>query len=391
LLRFTAYWCFIILGASATLLGPALLPILSDFNISPSGSGPLFLAGSIGYLLAVLVGGPAGDHWERRIVLRVGAAALCAGLAAVFIAPVWTLAILAFALTGLGGGIVDSGTNALIIDAAAVDDLPREQSLLHASYGFGALLGPLVIGAFLALRFGWRPAYAMTAIGALVLVPMFSRLRLAVRPASHPAVSIGSVARLATRPFVLVLALMLGAYVGAELLLGDWSATYMQRIHHLDKVAAATSVSLYWGGIAVGRLLSAAATRWFTGRTLLVITCGLSLAATLLLVAAPSAPVALVALALCGIGHAAVFPLVMAVAGEVFPEVSGSIAGLLIGAAAIFGASVPWLGGVLVQYSDARAALALSIPAGAIMLVVSIALLRTHRAPASVSQRGLSA
>jgi MFS transporter, FHS family, glucose/mannose:H+ symporter len=378
----TSYWCFVVLGASATLLGPALLPILSDFKISPSGAGPLFLANSTGYLLAVLFGGPAGDYWERRVVLRVGAAFFSAGMAAVFIAPVWALAILAFWLMGLGSGIVDSGTNALVNDTAPVDNRPREQSLLHASFGFGALLGPLIIGAFLDLHFGWRPAYAVTAVGALVLIPMFSRLKLPRRPKSHPTVSVGSVVRLATTPFVLVLALMIGSYVGAEMLLGDWSATYLQRIHHLDKVTAAASVSLYWGGIMVGRLLSALATRWFTGRSLLVATCGLSLVATLALVAAPTAAIALVALALCGIGHAAVFPLVMAVGGEVFPEVSGSIAGLLIGAAAIFGASVPWLGGVLVQYSDARMAVALAIPATVIMIVVSVVLLRYRPATA---------
>jgi FHS family glucose/mannose:H+ symporter-like MFS transporter len=180
---------------------------------------------------------------------------------------------------------------------------------------------------------------------------------------------------LAATPFVMVLALMMGVYIGAEILLGDWSATYLQRIHHLDKVAAATCVSLYWGGLAVGRLLSAAATRWFNGRTLLVLTCVLSLAATIALVAAQSTPVALFALTLSGLGYAAIFPLVMAVAGEVFPEATGTIAGLLIGAGSICGAAIPWAGGVLVQFSDARAALALSIPAGIIMVVISVVLL----------------
>jgi fucose permease len=377
----TAYWCFIVLGASSTLLGPALLPILSDYHISPSGAGPLFLASSTGYVLAVLFGGPAGDHWERRVVLRVGAGLFSAGMAAVFIAPIWALAVMAFWLMGLGSGIVDSGTNAMTNDTAPADKLPREQSLLHASFGFGALLGPLIIGAFLDLHVGWRPAYAVTAVGALALMPMFSRLKLPHRPHSHPVVSVGSVARLATTPFVLVLALMIGSYVGAEMLLGDWSATYMQRIQHLDRVAAAASVSLYWGGLTIGRLLSAAVTHWFSGRVLMVATCALSLAATIVLVAAPNAAVALAALTMCGIGHAAVFPLVMAVGGEVFPEVSGSIAGLLIGSAAVFGASVPWLGGVLVQNSDARTALALAIPASVVMLVVSMIVLRYRTSP----------
>lgn len=383
--RITAYWCFIVLGAGSTLLGPALLPILADFHITPAGSGPLFLASSFGYLLAVLIGGPAGDHWSRRLVLRAGAAILCLGLAALFVAPAWLLVIGAMCVIGIGNGVVDSGTNAMMNDISPPEGHAREQSYLHAFFGFGALLGPLLIGAFLAAHMGWRGAYAIVAVGALALVVMFSRLRLPDRPQSHPAVSFRSVLALAFTPFVLVLALMIGVYVGGEILLGDWSATYLQRIHHLDRVAAATSVSLYWGGIAVGRLLSGVATRWFSGGALLVGTSALALVSTVALVAAPNAPFALIALALSGIGYAAVFPLIMAVAGEVYPEVSGSIAGLLIGSAAIFGAAVPWIGGVFVQFYDARAALALSIPLGAIMLAISVLLLsyRPSRVAAS--------
>jgi fucose permease len=373
--RISAYWGFIVIGAGGTLLGPALLAILADFHVTPAAAGPLFLAYSLGYLAAVLIGGPAGDHWSRQRVLRAGAAVLCLGLVALFLAHIWILVIAAMGIIGVGNGVVDSGTNALMNDISPPEGHAREQNVLHAFFGFGALLGPLLIGAFLAIQVGWRGAYAVVAVGALVLVVLLSFLRLADRPDTHPAVGIRSVLALALTPFVLVLALMISVYVGAEVLLGDWSATYLQRIHHFDKVAAATSVSLYWGGIAVGRLLSAFATRWVSGKALLVGTCALSLVATIALVLAPTAPIALIALAFSGLGHAAVFPLVMAIAGEIYPEVTGSIAGLLIGAAAIFGAIVPWIGGVLVQFSDARAALALSIPLGVIMVAVSIVLL----------------
>jgi fucose permease len=375
MVRLTAYWGFIVLGAGNTLLGPALLPILADFHVTPSQAGPLFLASSVGYLLAVLIGGPAGDRWSRRVVMLAGALVLCLGLVAISVTPFWIVTIGAIGIIGVGGGVVDSGTNALANDIAPPQGHAREQSILHSFFGIGALIGPLLVGAFLAAHSGWRGAYAVVAIGSVALVIMLFRLRLPDRPIGHPSVNLRSVLALATTPFVMVLALMMGVYIGAEILLGDWSATYLQRIHHLDKVAAATCVSLYWGGLAAGRLLSAAATRWFNGRTLLVLTCVLSLAATIALVVAQSTPVALFALTLSGLGYAAIFPLVMAVAGEVFPEATGTIAGLLIGAGSICGAAIPWAGGVLVQFSDARAALALSIPAGIIMVVISVVLL----------------
>ncbi len=378
--RVAAYWGFIVIGAGNTLLGPALLSILGTYHIAPSGSGPLFLAATLGYLLAVLIGGPAGDRWDRRLLLLGGAALYVVGALGFALAPIWILAVLAAIVMGLGGGVIDSGTNALANDIASPEGHATEQSLLHTFFGVGALLGPLLIGACLALHAGWRPAYAVTALAAVVLCGLLSRLRLPARATTSTPVGLRSVLTLAAHPLILMLGLMLGVYVGAELLVGDWAATFLQRIHHLDNVAAATGVGLYWGGLAGGRLLSALLTRWFTGGVLLTGSTVLSLVASIGLVLAPNAPLALVALTATGVGYAAIFPLAMAVAGEVFPEFTGSAAGLLIASASVMGAIFPWLGGVLVQYADARAAMVLALPAAVVMLALALVLQRQHHA-----------
>jgi fucose permease len=179
---------------------------------------------------------------------------------------------------------------------------------------------------------------------------------------------------MASNPLILIMSLMIGAYTGAEVLVGDWAATYLHQIQHLDAVAAATAVSLFWGGLAGGRLLSAGLTRWFSGRVLLIGTSVLSLLATAGLALAPSVPVALIMLALAGLGFAAIFPLIMALAGELFPNATGSVAGLLIASASLAGAALPWLAGVLVQYANARVALVPPVAASLLLVVVSLVL-----------------
>ena len=120
-------------------------------------------------------------------------------------------------------------------------------------------MGPLLIGACLALRAGWRPAWIASqehgngGAGPLLL-PFTPSGTARGRRAGERAGGSDFVAR---DPLLLVLALMIGAYVGAEVLVGDWAATFLQGTHHLSKVAAATSVSLYWGGLAAGRLFRA--------------------------------------------------------------------------------------------------------------------------------------
>jgi fucose permease len=385
--RLSAYWGFIVLGVGGTILGPALLTILGAFHISPAASGALFACGTIGYVLAVLIGGPASDHFGKRALLMAGATTYALGLGGFALAPSWWLMLSAQFVSGIGSGIIDSGMNALTNDISAPERHATEQSLLHASFGIGALLGPLLIGAFLAAGAGWRPAFAVGALGAALLLLVLFRIRLQSRPAPSEGVSARSVLRLAGQRLVILICVTVGLYVGEELVVGDWAAAYMQRAHHLDSVAAAASVSLFWGGLAAGRLLSALLARWFSGGVLLAATNLFSLIASLALLLAPSAPVALAALACCGLGYAAIFPLLMALAGERFPEVTGSIAGLLTASAALAGAALPWVAGVLVQVYDARAALVLPPCCAVGILCVLVVLQRERRSLIDVRAR----
>ena len=292
MLRPTAYWGFIVLALPGTMLGPSLLPMLADFHMTPASTGPLFFAMSCGYIVAALVGGPAGDHLGRAVLLPAGAVILGVGLLGVAVVPAWALLALCLFTMNIGGSIIDTGSNALISDVAQPEHRAREQSLLHASFGFGALLGPLITGAFLATHHGWRGPFALSALCALVLFLLYRKAPIPSRSAreSKETVSLRSVARLARMPFMLVLIVLIGVYVGAEILVGDWAAAYLQGTQQMASAAAATCVSLYWAGLAAGRLLSALATRWLTGRALLLVSCVVSLGASVLTVSCPERP-----------------------------------------------------------------------------------------------------
>lgn len=382
MVRLSAYWGFIVLGMSGTLLGPALLQVLGTYHISPSGAGVLFIAGTIGYTAAVLVGGPAGDVVSRRLVLLAGALIFTLGLAGFAEAPSWWLAVAAECIVGMGGGVLDSGINALANDIASPEGHATEQTLLHTFFGVGAIIGPLFIGWFLAAGYGWRPAFLAGAVASVLLALLLARLGTLPRSVAASAVSVGSVLSLARNPLMLTLILVIGLYVGEELVVGYWAATYLERIQHLQRDIAAIGVSIYWAGLTGGRLAAALVSKRFTSEQLLVGSAVLALAGSALLVAAPNAVVALVALLLTGLGFAAIFPLVMAVAGARFPDATGSIAGILTAAASIAGALLPFASGVLVQAFDARIALATCPVYGAIIVWFVLVLERGQAARA---------
>ena len=298
----------------------------------------------------------------------------------------WWVLVLAQFVIGLGTGVLESCTNALANDIARPGGHAGEQNLLHAFYGLGAILGPLLIGASLASGHGWRPAFAAGAAGAAVLVVLLTRIRVPQRPEGAVVVSARSLLALASNPLVLVLGLIIGLYVGEEMTIGNWAATYLQRVQGLRGDLAAGCVGLYWGALAGGRLLAALASRVLTALQILIGSATLALASTMLLLCAPSAPVALVALVLCGLGFAATYPTTMALAGVWFPQATGSVAALLVTASSVMSSLVPMVSGVLVQAFNARIGLATCPVCAAAILCLAARLER--RSPARSATSG---
>ena len=58
--------------------------------------------------------------------------------------------------------------------------------LLHAGYGVGAAIGPVVVGASLASGAGWRPAYIVFAAASLLLVLPLAGRSLGEAPPQQP-------------------------------------------------------------------------------------------------------------------------------------------------------------------------------------------------------------
>src|SRR5437773_2468614 len=72
-------------------------------------------------------------------------------------------------VAGLGAGAIDAGLNAY----AALHLSPRILTWLHASYGFGAATGPLVMVSVLNLGQSWRWGYALVGLIQIVLGTAF--------------------------------------------------------------------------------------------------------------------------------------------------------------------------------------------------------------------------
>ena len=125
--------------------------------------------GALGIVLLVgVIASVASSAVTGRILSRTAAGPLVAGgvaavgtaLAAEAAAPaLWVVAV-GSAVSSLGFGAINSALNAYAAEHFGARDI----NWMHASYGLGATLGPLLVTALLGSGVSWRWAFGAMAI-----------------------------------------------------------------------------------------------------------------------------------------------------------------------------------------------------------------------------------
>jgi len=210
---------------------------------------------------------------------------------------------------------------------------------LHAGYGVGAALGPLVVGASLAAGGGWRPAYAVFAMASLLLVVPLAGRDLGDAP---PQQHMGS-------PRGLLLAcLTFVVYVALEVTVGQWAFTFLTEERGLRDFVASTWVALYWVALTAGRLwLGVRGHRVAVTHLLRAAVAGAIIGAVVLWIAGPVAPAGLLVV---GLSLSVVFPLLMLLTPErVGPERASAAVGWQTASSSLGSAAGPLLAGVVLD------------------------------------------
>ncbi len=383
---FGYYSLFICLGLSTAITGPTL-PSLAEQTRSDLGRmGGVFLALSIGYTLGTLFGGRVIDRARGHPVL--GFAQLSAAVLIFFIPTIpwfWLLVAL-LVCKGFAEGFINTGANTLLIWTHR-DKVSPFMNGLHFFFGFGAFLAPLLIAQVTGFASGYRWAYqTLAAVAALAGLGMFL-LPGSPRPPEHSSEKSARTPSNARSyyPLVLIAALFLFFYVGAEITFGGWVYTYALTMKLTSAAGAAYLTSGFWFSFTIGRLVSIpAATRFKPSQVIPV-----ALTACLLILASgmlfPASPGILWMMAI-GLGFcmAPVWPTGFTLAGQSIP-LSGKLSGLVLLGDSFGGMVLPWLVGQVIDSAGPQAMLYL-IFASLILNFASFAgLLRFRKSAASVA------
>ncbi|MGI6377164.1 MAG: MFS transporter [Anaerolineae bacterium] len=312
-----AYLSFVVLGMPTALLGVVWSPHMRDaFALSLDAVATLYFTTSCGYFAASFVSGRLFARHSIGLLLAAGSAMGALAFAGYALAPAWTLIVALGLVAGFGAGILDGGMN--IYFAAHFD--ARLMNWLHASFGIGSTLAPLLINLVLAQQGSWRLGYWLVAVLYLAMAALFvlSRSRWlplvsGVNTAGAHHTTASATLRL---PAVWVGIAIFALFAGLESATGQWSKSIFAESRGVAETVASNWVALYWLSFTIGRIMFGFAAHRIPSRRLLRVSMVGALAGMALLVWNPFATSGVVAVSLFGFMFGPIFAMLVTATQE---------------------------------------------------------------------------
>jgi fucose permease len=343
---------FVSLGLPDGIVGVAWPSIRASFGLPIDALGALLLAFTSGYVVSSFSSGFVLFRMGLGTLLALSCLLTSASLMGYAVTPSWWPMVGLAGVAGLGAGAIDAGINGY----ASLHLGPRLMSWLHACWGMGAATGPLVMTAVLETGRPWQRGYLIVGIAQLLLAvafalsgPAWSRGGPTAQGGAH-AFTAALAAPAPRRGATALGVLTFFVYTGLEGAFGVWSYTVLTEGRGVPAAVAGACVSSFFGGLTLGRLLSA-----FAGGPVPVTR---MLRVCLIVIALASAtfaadlwpPLSFAAVVVAGIACGPVFPSLMSTTpARVGAPKAARAVGFQIGAAALGSALLPagigWVAG----------------------------------------------
>jgi MFS transporter, FHS family, glucose/mannose:H+ symporter len=337
---------FILIGVITTMLGPILPTFIRQWSLTDAQAGFFFTSQYFASFFGVLLTSVFLPRFGFSKVSAGGFLAFLLGYAFLGLGP-WTVSAAMVGINGFGYGLANPAIN-LRATQLPSSNTAAAVTFLNFSWSIGAVICPFLVGFFIP-GFGLRGFSIGLAASALLLILLHLSLRSThpeVRPARvmHPLTE--WLARLRF-PQAIPLLLLFFLYVGVEVALGGWIASFQKRMPGMNAVTFMAAPSFFYGFIALGRGTAPIALRHFsqtfiTAGGLFVATVG----GTIIAFSNTSHALYLGA-AIAGFGLAPQYPIYVTWLAKIFQQDSPWIGALFFGAAGLGGGALPWLVGIV--------------------------------------------
>lgn len=348
-----AYVAFISLGLPDGLLGVAWPTMRADFSVPLDAVGVLLVASVLGYSTSSFLSGALIARFGVGRVLAYSCALTGASLLGYTLVPEWWMMVLLVVPAGLGAGAIDAGLNTY----AAAHFSEGVMQWLHASWGVGVTIGPIIMTLALTNFNWWGAGYRVVALAQLLLAAGFF---LTVSMWSRNGRSSGETRRLTDyktpyseslrQPRAWLSVALFVLYVGVEASLGIWTYTLLIGSRGIDPAAAGFWAGSYWATFTIGRVAAGLLTKRVSVDSMVIGGLGFALLGMLLLIWNPLPAANLLAVAIIGFSLAPVFPAMMSgTSRRVGDHLAANTIGMQMAATGVGTALIPGMLGVLAR------------------------------------------
>ena len=298
----------------------SLGPILGPLNAMVEGANALPSTMSVGIIIGTILFGPIVDKFGYKwllILVSLFALAGVQGLATFSDLPLLHTSIF---LLGIGGGILNGETNALVSDIYDDNKRGGRLGLLGAFYCIGAL-GWTLLNYFIP---DYRiPLNAVSLVMALFIVSFFFITFPKAKPQEN--VSVSKSLGLLKYPALILFAVVLFFQCAFEGTSGNFTVQYLTNTGGMDNAAATLAMTWFTVGMLAGRLpLGNIMQKLRELKTLYLYLSIAFVGVVLFLADSSSAIAAYAAMVLIGFGVGATFPVVLNYIGGAFKDLSGT-------------------------------------------------------------------
>ncbi len=338
------YVVFISLGLPDSLFGVAWPVVHKEFMVAESFASIYSIITGVCTGGISLIAGKLIRKFGTPNVTFVSVLLTATGLLGISFAPNIIVMMICTIIMGYGAGAIDTALNNYI----SLHYKARHMSWLHCFWGVGVTVSPLIMSLFLNGDTGnWRNGYRVISIMQFTiafLVVLFIKKWKTFDKKTDNSEEETSKNNKKLNIFktkgLITSVLSQGLYCSMEFLIGTWGASFLVNSHGVSPDVAAKWISLYYGGIMLGRLISGFISIKASDNTLIrggIITAFFGM----LILALPLGTFSFFGLLLIGIGFGPIFPSILHSVPDRFgKEFSADITGYHMGGAYALGFAV---------------------------------------------------
>ena len=340
--------------------GVAWPSIRSGFSVPLDSLGFLIIASTIGYVSSSFLSGTLTAKIGIGPLLTLSCFLTGSALVGYTLVPSWWMMVVLGIVTGLGAGGIDAGLNTY----ATLHFGEGLMQWLHASYGLGVTLGPIIMTTVLSTGTSWRLGYRIVGGFQFVLTLAFlvtislwnnqhpSEIKTESETPSVPQASLGEALR---KPQVWLSAFLFFLYVGCEISLSSWTYSFLTEARDIPAQTAGFLTGGFWAMFTIGRMAAGFLTRRIGGKRIILSGIILALLSAILLWWNPFEFANVIAVVMIGLAIAPIFPALMSGTKQRVGEAyTANTIGFQMAMTGLGGAIIPSLVGVLAKNTSLK-------------------------------------